>query len=349
MVRVTDLERFVFVVGAPRCGTTTLSHFFKTHPSIRFPAVKEPHYFAQNDLRGLSDEELRARVEREYLDRYFRAGEGRAVGADCSVTYLYAPEQLEPILRLWPNSRFIIAFRDPLTMLPSLHRRLVFMGDENLSTFAKAWGAVPDRAKGRKIPARCLEPRWLRYDEAAKFGTYLERLFEVVGRERCHPVVFDDLSSDPSGEYRKLMEFCDLQPVADMELARQRPGKAVRYPWLQRLLKRPPIIMSRHLAADKYLSRSRDADESEPKQSGVMSLRKRLLRWNRIEAPAERLPMSLQLELREELKGEIDHLGELIGRDLSNWLVPREAPLPGSPPVANAQAARRPVSNRRIA
>ena len=61
-------NQFIFVVGAPRCGTTTLSRFLKEHPAINFPALKEPHYFALNDLRGLSDEELRERVEGEFLD-----------------------------------------------------------------------------------------------------------------------------------------------------------------------------------------------------------------------------------------------------------------------------------------
>src|SRR3954465_11527426 len=84
-VGVDEFERFLFIVGAPRCGTTTLSRFLKDHPSIRFPAIKEPHFFAQNDLRGLSDEDLNQRVEREYLQRFFRSDfEGR-IGADASV------------------------------------------------------------------------------------------------------------------------------------------------------------------------------------------------------------------------------------------------------------------------
>ena len=54
MVRVGDFDRFAFIVGAPRCGTTTLAQFLKNHPSVSFPAVKEPHFFSQHNLRGLS-------------------------------------------------------------------------------------------------------------------------------------------------------------------------------------------------------------------------------------------------------------------------------------------------------
>jgi hypothetical protein len=322
MVRVSDIDRMVFVVGAPRCGTTTLSRFLRGHPAIRFPAVKEPHFFAQHDLRGLSDDALRRRVEAEYLNRFFQNGEGRRVGADCSVTYLYTPELLEPVLRIWPESRFVIALRDPLTMLPSLHQRLLFMGDEMLTSFAKAWAAVPDRAAGRRIPRGCVEPRWLRYDEAARFGTYVERLFKVVGKERCLPVIFDDLAADPGGEYRNLMDFCGLEPVPGAEVTAHRSGKAVRIQWLQRLLKRPPAALAKQLAKDRYLSRARDEDAGELNPGKILSLRKRLLQWNRIDASAPPLSAKLQLELRAHYKPEIDRLSRLIGRDLGHWLLP---------------------------
>ena len=105
-------------------------------------------------------------------------------------------------------------------------RRLVFIGDEQFPTFAKAWAAVPDRAQGRRIHRRCSDPRFLRYDEAGRFGTYVERLFSVVGKERCLPVIFDDLSKDPEGQYRRVMDFCGLEPVPGMDFTAQRTGRA---------------------------------------------------------------------------------------------------------------------------
>ena len=70
-MQITDLPRFIFIVGAPRCGTTTLAAFLKEHPRICYPLVKEPHFFLQHDTRGLDAEALRDLVEREYLDRYY--------------------------------------------------------------------------------------------------------------------------------------------------------------------------------------------------------------------------------------------------------------------------------------
>ena len=42
----------LFIVGAPKCGTTAWVEYLRTHPDIFFPEIKEPHYFA-TDLPGM--------------------------------------------------------------------------------------------------------------------------------------------------------------------------------------------------------------------------------------------------------------------------------------------------------
>jgi hypothetical protein len=328
MVGVRDLDRFACIVGAPRCGTTTLSQFLKAHPAVCFPFVKEPHFFAQNDLRGLSDAALEEQVQREYLDRFFGHCEaGRKVGADASVTYLYGPELLEPMLQLWPESRFVIALRDPMRMLPSLHSRLFYLGDENIRRFEDAWAAVPDRTAGRRIPSSCVEPRWLRYDEAARFGTYVERFFAAVGRERCLVMLFDDLAADPRGQYERMMRFFGLEPNGEVDVRARRQGHGVRLPWLQRLLKRPPRRLRQYMAGEHYRQRERElrhgGNTGGANGATMFAIRKRLLRWNRVPLVHQPIRIDVQQEIRVRLKEEVEHLGDLIGRDLRHWLQPR--------------------------
>lgn len=325
MPRLEEIDRFVFVVGAPRCGTTSLANFLKPHPDIRFPILKEPHFFAQHDLGSLNDAELRNEVESEYLARFFPRSTGEArVAADCSVSYLYAPEQLEPALRLWPKSRFVVTLRDPMEMIPSLHQRLVTLGDESLTRFEDAWAAVPDRAEGKKIPPTCVEPRWLRYDEAGRYATYLERLFATVGQERCLVMLFDDLAGDPKGQYRRLMGFLGLHPKEEgVNFAPRRASYGVRFHWLQRLLKRPPKPVWKYLAGPYQQKREQrlDGDETEsPAVDTIFALRKRLLHWNRMPARKQQPPLRVREEIRSEFKDEIERLGKLIGRDLDHWL-----------------------------
>ena len=151
---------FAFIVGAPRCGTTTLADWLQQHPDVCFSAVKEPHFFTQHDLTVLDEDKRQQLVSEEYLRRFFGHCDGKQqLQAEGSVTYLYLPERMETVLRLWPDARFVIALRDPLQMLPSLHQRLLVTGDENITDFSTAWSKIKDRRLGRSIPRSAVDPR----------------------------------------------------------------------------------------------------------------------------------------------------------------------------------------------
>lgn len=330
-MRIEDLPNMVFIVGGPRCGTTTLSSWLKQQPEICFPFVKEPHFFAQYDLTGMSDSDARSLTEREFLDRFYSqcAGQEKEAGLDGSVSYLYIPERLVPALRLWPNAKFIIAVRDPMSMIPSLHQRLRVTGDEDIASFEEAWDAVPDRTAGRRIPPSCLEPRWLRYDEGGKLGTYTQKMFDLIGRERCFVSVFDDLVSDSPTHYRKLVDFLGFQPVADIKLKSRREGQSFRYFWLQRLLKRPPKFARGYLAGKHFAQREKSlkGDGEDKVATRIFDIRKRLLRWNKVPAVKSPIPLRVQQEIRDALKDDIALLGHLLDRDLSHWLEVRDGRL----------------------
>ncbi len=315
-------SRFAFIVGAPRCGTTTLASYLKQNPQVCFSSVKEPHYFSRHELGGLGDAELRAQIEEDYLGRFFDDCELReALPAEGSVTYLYTPEKMAPILRLWPNAKFIIALRDPIDMLPSLHARLMVTGDETIGSFAAAWTKIAERTAGRSIPRSTMDPRWLRYDEAAAFGTHVERFFEAVGRERCHIVLFDDLASDREGTYRQLCAFLGIEPWEHTKFGARRSHKSFRYGWLQRLLKRPPKAMHTVLAGEQFRRREKRLDAKDGKAlTIVLKLRKRLLDWNKVKAKRKPLDPNLREKIIERMRDEVILLSRVIDRDLSHWL-----------------------------
>ena len=96
MPNIKQFDRFAFVVGAPRCGTTAIARFLAKHPEIAFSAVKEPHFFSQHDLLATCRRsELKRTVEEEYLGRFFTKGKAGRIGGDGSVSYLYTPEQMD--------------------------------------------------------------------------------------------------------------------------------------------------------------------------------------------------------------------------------------------------------------
>ena len=333
-----ERSHFACVVGAPRCGTTSLSAFLKEHPQVCFSSVKEPHFFSQHDFTRRTTEELQEIVRCDYLARYFADRlPDHSLLAEGSVSYLYVPKQMEPILQLWPDAKFIIAVRDPLQMLPSLHQRLLYMGDETTEDFGQAWAMIPERAQGRNIPQTCVDPRLLRYDELGRLGTYVERFFQLVGRERCFVAVFDDLVSAPAAMYQQMLDFLGLEPHERDDYAPRRTARSYRIGWLQRLLKRPPMVTRAVVAGEKYRQRIKPLDGGKPDPAlirATLAARQKLLKWNKASPPPIRLSLELRAAIRERLAGEIDRLSCLIERDLGHWLDR------ASPPVRSRDAER---------
>ena len=41
-----------FIIGAPKCGTTSLAAWLAEHPAIYMSQIKEPHYFSSDLNHG---------------------------------------------------------------------------------------------------------------------------------------------------------------------------------------------------------------------------------------------------------------------------------------------------------
>jgi hypothetical protein len=313
------------IVGAPRCGTTSLVRYLSDHRDICFSRPKEPHFFSRHAVEDEAESSALERTKALYLDRFYRHRSGEPVLADGSVSYLYAPERLLPALELWPDARFILAVRNPVEMLQSLHLRHLYNGDETVREFSRAWALVEERRQGRKIPRGCADPRFLDYKQIGQLGQHVRRFFEVVGRDRCFISVFDDLATDPQQQVRAILEFLDLPVELPSQFQVHRSTRQVRIGWLQRLLKRPPGPIREMLASDADMVRDGSGAINSPSRSGrigrlVMQGRKRVLGWNRSDRARPALDEALRREMCGFFHDDILELSALIGRDLRHWV-----------------------------
>jgi hypothetical protein len=331
---IPGLPPLVCIVGAPRCGTTTLSRWLLRRPEICFSKVKEPHFFTLVDLTAADDEQVKQAVENGYLARYFpNCAETTKMLGEGSISYLYAPERLLPMLKVWPEARFVIAVRDPFEMLPSVHQRLLFQGDETESDLARAWRLQASRAAGRNIPQSCIDSRQLQYAEVVSLGKHVEKFFEVVGRERCYISVFDDLRTDPTSAYLSFLDFLGLPDDGFRDFRPRRPSRSFRFGWLQRLLKRPSLLTGAALAGEAFVYRLGSGPPKPPSRTFqlLMGIRSKLLQWNEKPAKREELPPELRAEVRDLLRDDVRKLSRLIGRDLDQWLGGADQYGPGGP------------------
>lgn len=299
-----------FVVGAPRCGTTSLCRYLSKHPRICFSRPKEIHYFAR-----LPADWSPERLDRDYLDRYFphrQAGQRLGEG---SVSYLYSPEILERIIALNPEARMIALLRNPLQMLPSHHLRMLYILAEDVEDFAEAWSLQEARMRGEHVPRTCPDARLLFYRDIASFGTHVENLYRIRGRERSLVLLFDDFAADPLRVYRRVLDFIGIEYDGRTEFVSKLPSRRYRHRFIQRLLWSPPRPV-RGMLEDALLR------AKQKKRPGKRSLLKRLARWNTVDASPAPLTAAMHAELRATLAGEVERLGQLLDRDLSHWLAP---------------------------
>jgi Sulfotransferase domain len=300
-----NLPRSFFLVGAPRCGTTSLSQALKRHPQISFSKPKETHYLLLAP-REFSDDELRAL----YISLHHRelGPQHQAIG-DGSVSYLYAPEAIRQALRFDERARFVVMVRNPLDMLPSYHARMVYTLDENVTDFAQAWGLQSRRAAGQHVPKRCRDARLLQYGEVGRLGAHVERLFEVAGRDRCLAIVFDDFVSEPGAVYRKVLEFVGVGDDGRTNFRHKAENRGFASPWLQQFVMNPPPWAVRLV------------DVANGAMIGRMKrVRRRLKNLNTVRRERPKLQDGMRETLRDHFADDVRKLSALLDRDLRHWL-----------------------------
>ncbi len=299
-----------FLIGAPRCGTTSMASSLAHHPNICFSKPKEPHFWTF--VRRYLPE---ADLERDYLQFCFGHydPERHRVLGEGSVSYLYDREAIEEILRHNPSAKFLVMVRNPIDLVHSYHSRLVTLLDEDVEDFEEAWRLQEIRARGERIPRLCRDPFLLQYREIGRLGKYLKRLLEVVSREQTLVIVFDDFARHNRAAYLKVLQFLEVPDDGRIEFRRLEANKYPRFKWLQALLKRPPKQEASFL-------RTLEVQKRRKKKSLLKRLRKKLLKWNAVYRPRPPLSPEMRQELAETFREDVELLSELLGRDLTHWL-----------------------------
>jgi hypothetical protein len=293
-----------FIVGAPKCGTTSLHQYLRQHPQVFMPLVKEVKYFGA-DRQPRHTPKL---TLKEYLALFQAAPAGVRVG-EASVGYLRSSTAAKEIAAFSPGAQAIVMLRDPVEVMHALHSELVFLGVEDLPDFSEALAAEPDRKAGRRIPPNINNPRGLFYREAVSFAEQVERYVDALGREHLHVIVFDDFKADTAASVRDTFRFLGVDdsfaPVLDVA----NPSKVARSRIAQCVLSSPPGWM-------RTIARS-----LVPRTTRKRAYRAAMRLNARSQARAVMDP-DLRRRLTAELAPEVERLSALVERDLTHWSLP---------------------------
>ena len=301
-VRVPDL----FIVGAPKSGTTSLYEYLKGHPQVFMSAIKEPCYFSADLALDASGNFLRhGRDEKAYFELFAEAGDARRLG-EASTRYLYSKDAAQLIREASPEARIVAMLRNPVDMIHSLHSHKLAAGTEDLADFEQALAAEGDRHAGRRIPAHS-NPRLATYRDRARYGEQLQRWLGVFGRERVHVMLFEDMLRDPPGEFRRLLEFLDVDPDYQPDsFGAHNAAHAARSRTLRSVLnaRLPQWLVWRLLPRLIGEARTRSLVQ-----------RFRDSRLNRQPMRRGALRPELRRQLEQEFAPDVALLSELLGRD----------------------------------
>lgn len=281
-----------FIIGAPKCGTTSLDKWLRPHPNIYIPP-KELNFFD-------SDHNHPGRCNRRGYERWFAAASPAhtSIGED-SPWYLYSKVAVPQILETFPEAKFIVCLRNPVEMAPSLHDQLCVSDVQHIADFETAWR----KSLGSDWRPRhyCVEPAFLDYCRVCRLGAQLSRLFNQVAPSRVLTVVLDDVRLNARAEYLRVLNFLGVPDDGRTQFPVENRAREISSLRLRRLV--------RVFGAAKRSLRI-------PCGLGLLEFMN-----GRNLQPRKRPPMPprLRTELCAYFSDDVRDLSSLLGRDLTGW------------------------------
>lgn len=186
------IGRYGVIIGAQKCGTTTLFHELARHPQIAASKDKEPQFFAMDDLWARGAEWYEAmwdwqpdqhRIAMEASPRY-------------SQRHRY-PHTAERMRSYGGQFRFVYLVRNPVDRIESAYRHALGVGWPLADTPLDAPGPV--------------DPRLL---DPCRYAEQLDAYVDAFGRDAILVRPFDALVRDRAGLVAAIVEHWGLDPAA---------------------------------------------------------------------------------------------------------------------------------------
>lgn len=223
----------LFIVGAPKCGTTAWAQYLGAHPDIHISKLKEPHYFCTDfpKLKKVSSDD-------EYLALFTPAVSETIIG-EASASYLYSRDAAENLRRFAPDAKIIIFVRDRPGLLFSWHNQLLYNRVENRSDFEQAWRLSGKREPKDHGPA-CDERSFLDYRSFGMLSNQVERYFDCFPEQQIRVFHLDDWSREPRQTYLEIMRFLGVADDRRTEFPRVNEAMRSRSKLVRLFFRKPP-------------------------------------------------------------------------------------------------------------
>ena len=293
-----------FLVGGPKCGTTAMVSYLKTHPDIYMSEPKESNFF----LDDMAEMKYISRAK-EYAQLFNNFESDHKIFCDASILYMYSEKALKNIYRYNPEAKVVIMLRDPIEMVHSFHSQIVYTLDEDVDDFEKAWDLESERKQGQNLPKNCRDVKLLYYSEIAKYNLQLKRVYRLFPREQVMVILFRDFKNSNLDTYKKLLEFLGVPYDGRTDFPVVNEAKTAKSRLINKFVNRPPKVLKR---TSKYITKILN----KPR----LGLLERLDKLNRAKDTKQELPNALRHKIKKAYQDDVKALEHLLKRDLGHWL-----------------------------
>jgi hypothetical protein len=201
------------IIGAQRCGTTSLHNYMMQHPNVVPSYKKEIKYFDSNYQKG----------ERWYRSHFPYEGEmanNQLITGEGSPYYIFHPKVAQRVSKMLPNIKLIALLRNPIDRAYSHYQLGVRRGRELLS-FEDALAQEEARLEGvvENIIADDQYPMFNHKHYTYRLrGIYADQLpawFEHFHQGQILIIKSEDFYADPAMVFKEVSTFLNL-PAWDL-------------------------------------------------------------------------------------------------------------------------------------
>jgi len=225
-----------FIVGVPKAGTSALHAALARHPELFLSPTKEPKFYLCDGppIRRGGPGDAHSYGEwiwdrRRYEAMFDTAPPGTMKG-ESTPFYFGSAEALTRICADVPHAKLIAVLRDPVDRAYSNWAHLWADGLEPEADFLSACADEP-----RRIAAGWA-PMW-RYIGSGRYGTQLERLYELFPREQVHLLRYRAVVDEPDRAIAEICTFLGVDPSIPCPVRASNVGTYVPDSGINRVLR----------------------------------------------------------------------------------------------------------------
>jgi len=236
----------LFIVWAPKCGTTSMHYYLSQHPEIFMSEVKEPQFFC-SDLHKESDTDGNWTYAKDFrnINQYlqlFNNVKGEKIVWEASSNYLSSLESAKNIYNFNKDSKIVIMLREPIDLLYSLHSELIRNKDEKQKNFIKALEFSEKLKTWIKLNKNTQYRSRLYYFNWIKFYKQITRFISYFKNENIKVIFLDDLSNTPEKVYYELLLFLWINDINfKPDFLPKNIHSKILFPNIKKIIKNPFI------------------------------------------------------------------------------------------------------------